>query len=86
MTGYKVFRRAAGGTAGLLKSLGAASDYTDQSGDPSVTYSYRVSAINANGESCGSNETTAPPVGSSCVLPGILVAQISSSWSSVMPK
>ena len=86
VTGYKVFRRAAGGTAGLLKSLGAASEYTDQSGDPSVTYSYRVSAINGNGESCGSNETTAPPVGSSCVLPGILVAQISSSWSSVMPK
>jgi hypothetical protein len=74
VTGYKVFRRAAGGTESLLAHLAAVNEYIDQSGDPRVTYSYRVVAINAAGESCGSNEVSAPPVGSSCEFPGIRVA------------
>ncbi len=71
ISGYKIFRRSGSGPEQLLASIGgSATSYVDQSGDPRVTYSYRVVASNSLGESCGSNETVAAPVGSSCAAPG----------------
>lgn len=74
ITGYQVFRRAAGGPEQPLASLGGSTRaFVDQSGDPRVTYSYRVAATNAVGSSCGTNEVAAAPAGSSCTAPGLRV-------------
>jgi hypothetical protein len=71
ITGYKVLRRAGNGPEQLLASRpGSATSYLDQSGNPTVTYSYRVVATNGLGESCGTNAVSAAPVGSSCGATG----------------
>jgi uncharacterized repeat protein (TIGR01451 family) len=65
VTGYKIFRRSEG-TETLLKRVGKVTSYVDNLLNQGLTYSYRVVAINAVGESCGSDEKSAPPVGGSC--------------------
>ncbi len=75
ITGYKIYRSAAGGGEELRATLaGTANRYVD-SVDPNVTYTYRVTATNAVGTSCGTNAVTAKPVGSSCSPPGIRVVE-----------
>jgi hypothetical protein len=74
VTGFKVFRRAGSGPEQLIATLGGnATGMVDQSSDPRATYSYRVVASNNLGDSCGTNEVTAEPKGSSCVAPGLRV-------------
>lgn len=76
VTSYRVFRRPPGGSEQLLATLGGSiREYVDQSADPRVTYAYRVGATNALGASCGTNDVSAAPTGSSCIPPGIRVAQ-----------
>jgi hypothetical protein len=74
ITSYKVYRRALDAAPQLLATLGGSPrTFLDQSGDPRVTYAYRVVAASARGESCGTNEVVAEPAGSSCVAPGLRV-------------
>ncbi len=73
ITGYKVYRSASGPEQ-LIANLGGNSlRYVDSSGDTTTTYTYRVSATNAVGTSCGTNAVTSKPVGNACSLPGIRV-------------
>lgn len=73
-TGFEVRRKAGSGAEQLLASLGGdAFSYSDTSADASTTYSYRVVAKNALGASCGENEVTSAPAGSSCIRPGVRV-------------
>lgn len=65
VTGYKVYRRS-GGVETLLKTVGKVTTYEDIVPNKSATYGYRVAAINSVGESCGSNEKSAPPLGGTC--------------------
>jgi hypothetical protein len=75
ITGYKVYR-SAGGPEQLIATLGSNSlRYVDSSGDATTEFTYRVSATNSVGTSCGTNAVTAKPVGSSCSLPGIRVVE-----------
>ena len=73
ITNYQVYRRVAGGTPALLASVGTSSQFDDPTIDPTTTYFYSVTAQNALGVSCGSNEVASIPVGSSCKAPGIQV-------------
>ncbi len=76
ITNYNIFRSASGGSETRLATVGGTTtQYVDQSGDPRVTYAYRVLASNALGQACGNNTVGAPPVGSSCISPGITVVQ-----------
>jgi len=73
ITGYKVYR-SAGGAEQLLASLaGNSLRYVDSSSDATTEFTYRVSATNAAGASCGTNAVTSKPVGSSCSTPGIRI-------------
>jgi hypothetical protein len=75
ISGYKVYR-SAGGPEQLIATLGGnSSRYVDSSGDATTEYTYRVSATNAVGTSCGTNAVTSKPAGSSCSSPGIRVVQ-----------
>jgi hypothetical protein len=75
ISGYKVYR-SAGGAEQLIASLGGSSvRYVDTSGDATTEYTYRVSATNSVGTSCGTNAVTSKPAGSSCSSPGIRVVQ-----------
>jgi hypothetical protein len=65
ITKYSVYRN------GNLIANTTSATYTDPSGDPSATYTYRVTATNAAGTSCGSNDIVSAPAGSSCTLPGV---------------
>jgi hypothetical protein len=74
ITAYHVHRRTLDGPEKLLATLpGTATRFEDGSADPLVAYAYRVSAVNALGQSCGTNEVVAAPRGSSCTAPGIRV-------------
>lgn len=73
ITSYNVYR-SAGGAEQLIATLGGNSvRYVDSSGNANTEYTYRVSATNAVGTSCGTNAVTSKPVGSSCSAPGIRV-------------
>jgi hypothetical protein len=75
ITGYKVYR-SAGGPEQLIATLGGdARRYLDSSGDATSTYTYRVSATNAIGTSCGTNAIIAEPVGSSCDPNGLRILE-----------
>ncbi|MGB7926242.1 MAG: hypothetical protein WCF57_23580, partial [Pyrinomonadaceae bacterium] len=65
ITGYKVFR-SSGGTETLLKTLGKVTSYEDVVPDKNARFDYRVVAINAVGQSCGSNAASSEPVGGAC--------------------
>ena len=73
ITNYRVYRRSGSGTSTLLVTVGSATRYDDPTINPATTYSYGVTAQNGFGVSCGSNEVTSVPVGSSCVPPGVRV-------------
>ena len=47
--------------------------YVDSSGDATTTYTYRVSATNGVGTSCGTNAVLAAPVGGSCDANGLRI-------------
>ena len=70
---YKIYRRLGSGPAALLATVGTSTRYDDLTIAPTATYSYSVTAQNGFGASCGGNEVTSVPVGSSCALPGIRV-------------
>jgi hypothetical protein len=80
ITSYNVYRRtgSAGSFALLATVAGNVSSYTDGTIDPSQTYFYRVTAVNARGEgaACGEASATCPSGGQTedaCVLPGVTV-------------
>ena len=66
VTGYKIFRKPAGGAETQIATLGAVARFDDTTAAAGVTYSYRVVATNALGDSCGSNEVVSKPQGDSC--------------------
>ncbi len=59
--GYNVYRSTSPGTETLLISLGDLLTYTNTGLTNGVTYYYRVSAVNSEGESAFSNEAWATP-------------------------
>ncbi|HEU4508578.1 MAG TPA: hypothetical protein VFR78_10095 [Pyrinomonadaceae bacterium] len=75
ITAYNVYR-SAGGPEQLIATLGGNSTrYVDSSGNATSEYTYRVSATNAAGTSCGTNAVTSKPAGSSCSASGIRVVE-----------
>ena len=73
ITSFKVYR-SAGAAEQLIATLGGdARRYVDSSGDATSTYTYRVSATNAVGSSCGTNAVLSKPMGSSCGANGIRI-------------
>ena len=73
ITGYKIYR-SAGGPEQLIATLGGdATRYVDSSGDATSNYTYRVSASNAVGSSCGTNAAISKPAGSSCGANGLRI-------------
>jgi hypothetical protein len=68
ITLYKIYRGTTSGGETLLTSVaGNVTSFTDLTAtDPNLTYYYRVTAVNAVGESCGNNEVAAVFVGDSC--------------------
>jgi hypothetical protein len=77
ITGYKLYRRAAGGSYALRATLGAATtQYSDTELQAGRTYTYKVAAVNARGTGAFSNEVTPvppPPPEDACVEPGIRI-------------
>ncbi len=74
ITGYAIRRSATGGPEQLLASAdGDTRRFLDASADPKVTYTYRVTATNSVGTSCGTNAVVARPAGGSCAAPGVRV-------------
>jgi hypothetical protein len=73
ITGYKVLRGTVSGQETLLANAGTATSFDDPTIDANATYFYQVVASNSQGSSCGSNEVSAAPTGSSCALPGVRV-------------
>jgi hypothetical protein len=67
ITKYSVYRN------GALFATTANTRFTDPNADPNSPFTYRVTATNAVGTSCGSNDVTAAASGSSCTLPGVRV-------------
>ena len=68
-----VFRTEQGGTEQLIGNAGDAASWNDPTIDENKTYTYRVSARNGLGFSCGSNAVTSAPRGSSCSSAGVKV-------------
>ena len=60
-TTYKVYRGTSAGTEVLLTSGLGTSAYTDNAVVNFTTYYYKFTAVNASGESAGSNEVSATP-------------------------
>jgi hypothetical protein len=75
ITGYNVYRKTASTSYALLATVGAAStSYSDSQLTAGETYTYKLSAVNANGEGPASNEVTpaAPEIPQDpCQLPGV---------------
>ena len=63
IVGYKLYRGTVSGGESLLASLGLVTSYTDDSVTWGVSYYYRVTAVNAAGESSFSNEASDTPFG-----------------------
>jgi fibronectin type 3 domain-containing protein len=61
ITGYRVYRGTASGGETLLTTLGNVTSWTDASALSGTTYYYKVTAVNAVGESPRSNELSASP-------------------------
>jgi hypothetical protein len=72
-----VYRKTAGTAYALLASVdGGSTSYSDTQLTAGQTYTYKVSAVNANGEGAASNEVTPtppPPPADPCVEPGVQV-------------
>ena len=76
ITAYNILRSVSPGTETLLASVPASQlRYDDLTAtDPSLTYYYKVVAVNAQGSSCGNNEVSAKYVGDSYSATGFTVA------------
>ena len=61
ITGYRVYRSTVSGSETLLVILGTGTSYTNTGLSNGMTYYYRVSAVNAKGESAQSVEVHAVP-------------------------
>src|SRR5438445_12124457 len=61
ITGYKIYKSTSTGTEVYLTTRGNVTSYTDLAVTNSVTYFYKVSALNSVGESLQSNEASAAP-------------------------
>ena len=61
ITSYKVYRGTSAGDESLLASVGVVTSFMDATAVNGVTYFYKVSAVNAIGESILSNERSATP-------------------------
>jgi subtilisin family serine protease/fibronectin type 3 domain-containing protein len=59
ITGYRIYRSTSTGTEGFLVSVGSVLTYRDATTTKGVLYFYTVTAVNARGESPGSNEASA---------------------------
>lgn len=87
ITGYNVYRSTQSGAETLMASVGTGTSYTDAAVSNGTTYYYKVSAVNAVGESALSSETTAKR-GTPPAAPRNLVAAMSNTsgvtlkWSS----
>jgi hypothetical protein len=73
VTNYTIFRKRAGGVESVLASVGTALKYDDTTTTAGTTYTYRVVATNAMGDSCGSNAVVASPPGDSCAGIAVVV-------------
>ena len=77
ITGYNVYRKTAGTGYALLASVGGGTtSYSDTQVTAGQTYTYKLTAVNANGEGPASNEVTPtppPPPADPCVEPGVQV-------------
>jgi hypothetical protein len=77
ISSYKVYRGTASTASTLIATVGGdARNYTDTAIQAGETYSYQVSAVNAQGEGPKSNEITPvapPPPDDPCVEPGVRV-------------
>ena len=62
ITNYNIYRSTTSGGEAILDTIGNVLGYTDSGLTNGQTYFYRVSAVNAAGESPLSNEATATPV------------------------
>lgn len=61
ITGYNVYRGTTSGGETLLVGLGVTTTYTDSTVSTGTEYYYKVTAVNANGESDFSNEIAVVP-------------------------
>lgn len=74
VTSLEVYRGADGEPEELLATLdGSTRLFVDTAASADTTYTYRVAAVNALGESCGTNAVEVSPAGPSCAEPGIRV-------------
>jgi hypothetical protein len=84
-TDYNVYRGTASGTLStktkIASGVGSAA-YTDSTVTNGTTYYYEVTAVNANGESGGSNEVSATPSAS----PKPFIAAQVVTWSTTPPS
>lgn len=77
VTNYAVYRRSGTSAPALVANAGSATAYTDATADVNTTYTWSVTATNAVGSSCGSNDVTAQPAGSSCASGVVVVTDAS---------
>src|SRR4051812_9040314 len=77
ITGYKVYRKTSSTAYALLASVGASpTSYSDTQVAAGQTYTYKLTAVNANGEGAASNEvspTPPPPPDNPCAEPGVRI-------------
>jgi hypothetical protein len=74
-TTYSVYRKdVTTGEDKLITNAGTATSWNDASIEESKIYTYRVTASNSGGSSCGSNAVNSYPRGSSCGSAGVMVA------------
>jgi hypothetical protein len=76
ITSYQVLRSTTTNTETLLATVpGTQLRYDDPTAnDPSITYFYKIVAVNAQGSSCGNNEVSVRFVGDSYAATGFIVA------------
>ena len=70
VTGYKLYRSTASGAETLLVTLGNVTSYSDGGLANGTTYYYKVTAVNALGESALSGEQLATPTTDATALRG----------------
>jgi fibronectin type 3 domain-containing protein len=83
VTGYKVYRSTASGAETLLVTLGNVTGYNDSAVTNGTTYYYKVTAVNALGESLLSGEQAATPTASATAPGAPTLASATAGNSSV---